>query len=89
MANSLFPDFDGRIEIQPGNKVVNSAIPLTKDTLKGATGHDLLIVHSHQHCEASVEEFPGIQLHINVRWLCHGIVAMSCFKSSCLIRWRW
>ncbi|KAL7554175.1 hypothetical protein ACHAWF_018391 [Thalassiosira exigua] len=65
LAKSLFPDFEGTIEIQPGNQVVNSATPLTEDTIKRATGNDLLIVHSHQHCHVPVEEFPGPQLHIN------------------------
>lgn len=67
LANSLFPDFEGRIEIQPGTKVVKtSAVALTDETSNGATADDLLIVHSHQHCEVAVEGFPGRQLHINV-----------------------
>jgi len=68
LAKSLFPDFEGNVEIQHGNKLSNSATPLTEDTIKGATGKDLLIVHSHQHCKVPVEEFPGPQLHINAEY---------------------
>lgn len=66
LAKSLFPDYEGaNIEVLPGNELVNPATPLTEDTLNGATRNDLLIVHSHQHCEVSVKDFPGLQLHIN------------------------
>ena len=66
LVKSLFPDFEGsNIEIQADNKLLNPATPLTKDTLKDATGNDLVIVHSHQHCEVAVKDFPGLQLHIN------------------------
>jgi hypothetical protein len=53
LAKSLFPEF-----------IV--AAPLTKDSLTRATEGDLLIFHSHQYCEVSVNEFPGTQLHVNV-----------------------
>lgn len=66
LAKSLFPDFEGTIDIKSGI-VENTAISLTETTLTSATEDDLLIVHSHQHCDVSVESFPGIQLHINVR----------------------
>lgn len=68
LAKSLFPDFDGTIEIQPGNKVLNTATPLTQDTLKAATAKDLLIMHSHQHCDVAIEEFPGYSLHVNAEY---------------------
>jgi hypothetical protein len=68
LAKSLFPDYEGsNVEILPGNKLVNPATPLTEDTSNGATENDLLIVHSHQHCQVPVKDFPGSQLHINVR----------------------
>ena len=68
LAKSLFPEFKGDIEIiQPGDQVKNTATPLTEDTIKSATEADLLVVHSHQHCDVSVDAFPGTQLHINVR----------------------
>lgn len=67
LAKSLFPEFKGSIElIQPGDQIKNTAIPLTEDSIKRATKHDFLIVHSHQFCEVSVNKFPGTQLHINV-----------------------
>jgi hypothetical protein len=67
LAKSLFPELEGSIElIQPGDKVKNTAIPLTKDSIKRATKDDFLIVHSHQFCDVSVDAFPGTQLHINV-----------------------
>jgi hypothetical protein len=72
LAKSLFPEFKGDIEIiQPGDQVENTATPLTEDTIKSATEADLLIVHSHQHCDVSVDAFPGTQLHINVRRALH------------------
>jgi hypothetical protein len=72
LAKSLFPEFKGDIEIiQPGDQVDNTATPLTEDTIKSATEADLLIVHSHQHCDVSVDTFPGTQLHINVRRALH------------------
>lgn len=68
LAKSLFPEFKVDIEIiQPGDQVKTTATPLNEDTIKSASVDDLLIVHSHQHCDVSVEAFPGIQLHINVR----------------------
>ena len=78
LSNSLFPDFDGRIEIQPDKNVANSATPLTQDTMTSATANDLLIVHSHQHCEVGVENFPGMQLHINVRSTCAQVLHAVC-----------
>jgi len=68
LAKSLFSDFEFDIAVQDGNKLVNSAIPLTEDTLKSAADNDLLIVHSHQHCEVSVEVFPGYTVHINAEY---------------------
>ena len=73
LAKSLFPDFQVSIEVS-GNIVETTAVALTDETMRGAARNDLLIVHSHQHCEASVESFPGIQLHINVR-----CCAVMCF----------
>ena len=45
-----------------------SAIPLTERTLSDASSDDMLIMHSHQYCEVTVEQFPGIQLHINAEY---------------------
>jgi len=67
LAKSLFPDFEGDVKVD-GNKVITSAIPLTKSTMEDATGRDVLIVHSHQYCMAPVEDFPGRQLHINAEY---------------------
>ena len=73
LAKSLFPEYEGSdIEVISGNKVSKSAIPLTADSMQSASGSDLLIVHSHQHCEVSVEQFPGVQLHINVSTFVEG-----------------
>lgn len=66
LAKSLLPDYEGTIEIDGNNKVSTSATPLTADTMNSASENDFLIVHSHQHCDVSVSDFPGIQLHINV-----------------------
>ena len=67
LAKSLFPELMGGIEIiQPGDQVKNTATMLTEDSIKKATEDDLLIVHSHQFCDVSVNAFPGTQLHINV-----------------------
>ncbi|KAL9180549.1 hypothetical protein ACHAXT_011002 [Thalassiosira profunda] len=68
LAKSLFPDFEGDIAVQPENKVDNSYIPLTRDVLKAATEKDLLVVHSHQHCEVPVEEFSGPTLYVNIEY---------------------
>ena len=68
LAKSLFPDFEGDITILANNKVDVSATPLMEDTVKDATSNDLLIMHSHQHCEVDVIDFPGIQLYINVEY---------------------
>ena len=45
-----------------------SAIPLTERTLSDASSDDMLIMHSHQYFEVAVEQFPGIQLHINAEY---------------------
>jgi len=68
LAKSLFPDFEGTVEILSGNKLANSAIPFADNTKKDATQNDLLIMHSHQHCGVSLDEFPGKQLHINAEY---------------------
>ena len=66
LANTLFPEYEGKIEYQPGRPLVNTAIPLTDDTLEQASPSDILIMHSHQKCEIlSLEDFPGKQLHVN------------------------
>ena len=67
LATSLFPEVEGKVYLQSGKQVVNTAIPLTPQTLNDANENDLLIMHSHQYCEVSVADFPGIQLHFNVR----------------------
>ena len=76
LAKSLFPDFEGTIEINSGIVEI-SAIALTNETLKKATERDLLVVHSHQFCSVDVESFPGYQLHINVRVACRLILCAS------------
>lgn len=48
LANSLFPEVEGKAEIQPGKVLVNTATPLTSDTLPAATVNDIAIIHSHQ-----------------------------------------
>lgn len=69
LANSLFPEFEGKVEYQPGEPLFNTAIPLTDDTLNQATSADILIMHSHQKCEIySLEGFPGKQLHVNAEY---------------------
>lgn len=67
-AKSLFPEFNGADTISVDNKVETSAIPLTEESLTKATEKDLLIYHSHQHCDVSVEAFPGYQLHFNAEY---------------------
>jgi hypothetical protein len=69
LANSLFPEFEGKVEYQPGQPLFNTAIPLTDDTVNQATSNDILIMHSHQKCEIySLEQFPGRQLHVNAEY---------------------
>jgi hypothetical protein len=69
LANSLFPEFEGKVEYQPGQSLFNTAIPLTDDSLTAATSSDILIMHSHQKCDVfSLEDFPGKQLHINAEY---------------------
>ncbi|KAK1741252.1 glycosyltransferase (family 10) [Skeletonema marinoi] len=69
LANSLFPEYEGKVEYQPGQPLINTAIPLTDDTLNQATSNDILIMHSHQKCEIfSLEAFPGAQLHVNAEF---------------------
>jgi hypothetical protein len=67
-AKSLFPEFNGADIISFDNKVETTATPLTEDSLTKATENDLLIYHSHQHCDVSVEAFPGYQLHFNAEY---------------------
>lgn len=65
LTNNLFPEFEGKIELSAEGKVSNAAIPLTTSSLSLAGEHDLLIMQSHQDCEVSLANFPGLQLHIN------------------------
>ena len=62
LAQSLFPDFEGGIRYTK-NRLEVTATPLMAGY--DAKSNDMLIMHSHQHCEVPVEEFPGIQLYIN------------------------
>lgn len=66
LAKSLFPDFEGSINMNAGTVEI-SAIALTDESVNDATERDLLIAHSHQYCAVDVESFPGHQLYINVR----------------------
>jgi hypothetical protein len=69
LANSLFPEFEGKVQYQPGQTLINTAIPLTAESMTQATSTDILIMHSHQKCDVfSLEEFPGKQLHINAEY---------------------
>ena len=69
LANSLFPEFEGKVQYQPGQTLINTAIALTADSMTKAASKDILIMHSHQKCDVfSLEEFPGKQLHINAEY---------------------
>lgn len=68
LAKSLFPELKS-VRLQPNGNIAGvDAIPLLENTIHMATKDDLLIMHSHQYCEIRLwrQNFPGIQLHINV-----------------------
>ena len=47
------------------DQVQHTATRLTADSAKSATENDLLIIHSHRHCDISVDVS---QLHINAEY---------------------
>ncbi len=66
LVNTFFPEIEGGA---PGNYVGRDlAIRLNEDTIKDATPNDFLVYHMHQHCDAEVLLFPGMQLHVNAEY---------------------